>query len=340
MRLRDVVGQDHAVAALRRAAAAGRLPHAYLFDGPPSVGKRSTAVALAAALGCTEEPGEGCGDCETCRRIAAGIHPDVRTVEPETTQITKPQVDEVVALAQSRPHEAAARVMILRGADLMNDSAANCLLKTLEEPAPGNHIVLITTGAARLPSTIRSRTQRLRFPALGAPALMEIARRRGVDRAHAEVAAALADGSAARLLELAGEEGDGAAAWQTALGLLDAAAGERATDVFAASAAAAEQGERVGLLHTVSLLARLYRDALATAAGAPELVLLEERRTDIARLVGPDPATRVAPLRRALGAIQDTTAALHGNANLTLALDRMLLELRRAGVGARAAVVP
>ena len=215
MRFQELAGQDQATAILERAIAAGRVPHAYLFEGPAGVGKRSAAIGLAMALNCQGPPAldgasvatrgavTACGNCEACRRIAGGLHPDVVTFAPDGPQIVMEQAQEIVALGQRRPHEARARVIILDDADRLNASAANCLLKTLEEPSPGNHLVLVTTAPDRLLGTIRSRTQRVRFRRIPSAALLELGKRREIDRARAEVAAILADGSAARFLELA-----------------------------------------------------------------------------------------------------------------------------------------
>ena len=101
MRLRDIAGQDQATALLLRAVGSGRLAHAILFDGPDGVGKRSAALGLALALCCPEEPNQGCGACDVCRRILAGQHPDVRVLAPETNQFVLEQAKDIVALAST-----------------------------------------------------------------------------------------------------------------------------------------------------------------------------------------------------------------------------------------------
>src|SRR6185369_12623091 len=88
--LDDIAGQDRAVTTLRRALAAGRLGHAYLFAGPPGVGKRSTALGLALACVCAEAPGRGCGRCAECRLIGAGSHPDVFVEDLARAQLERP----------------------------------------------------------------------------------------------------------------------------------------------------------------------------------------------------------------------------------------------------------
>ncbi|HEY6477747.1 MAG TPA: DNA polymerase III subunit delta', partial [Polyangia bacterium] len=139
MRLGDLIGQDLARAALERAITAGRVAHAYVFEGPPGVGKRGAALGLAMALDCPKAPGTGCGACEVCRRIEAGLHPDVPAFGPSGPggQIVVDDIRAILALARTRPHEAPARVIVVDDADAMNPSSANGLLKTLEEPLGG-----------------------------------------------------------------------------------------------------------------------------------------------------------------------------------------------------------
>jgi len=325
VRLADLIGQDRATSALGRAVRGGHVPHAYLFEGPAGVGKRSAALALAMALDCAVAPGEGCGACETCRRIQAGLHPDVPTIASTavSSQIVIDDIKQVVALAQSRPHEAPARVIVIDGADAMNANAANGLLKTLEEPAPRNHLVLCSAAPERLPPTIRSRTQRVRFRALGPEALLAIAATHGLPRERAEVAVALADGSAARMLETAAS--DDTSAWQSVEELRAAVTAPGMSAAFDAAAGFGGERTKEGkqeLPRLVGLLARLYRDALVTAAGAPELALLAERARALAA-VGP------ARLCRALDAIVEADTALYANVNPTLALERLVLALKR-----------
>jgi DNA polymerase III subunit delta' len=333
MLLRDLAGQDRAVATLLRAVAAGRLAHACLFDGPESVGKRTAAVGLGLALGCAEQPGQGCGVCDTCRRIEAGRHPDVLTFAPATTQYLVEQAREIVALAATRPHEAPARVLILDRADCLNPSSANCLLKTLEEPCPGNHLVLVTSAPDRLLPTLRSRTQRVRFVALSTDALLQMAKARGAPAGRAETAAVLAGGQAGRLIE-ALEADTESSAW-TVVGDLRKAAGARgAAPIFDAAAEFSDKESRQDLPEALALLARLYRDALVSAVGAGDLARLRDRAAELDRL-----ATRaqrdydLSTLRRALAEVVAASTALGSNVNAVTALEKMLMELRPLEAG-------
>lgn len=330
MRLGDLIGQDLARAALERALGGGRVAHAYVFEGPPGVGKRSAALGLAMALDCPVAPGAGCGACEVCRRIEAGLHPDVPSFGPSGPggQIVIEDIRAILALARTRPHEAPARVIVVDDADAMNPNSANGLLKTLEEPLPGNHLVLCTAAAERLLPTVRSRAQRIRFRALGPAALAAIARARGIPESRAEIAAALADGSAARMLEAAVAEGAEAGLEEALSALRTAVATRGAGQLFdTALALTGEKEGKADLPRLVALLGGLYRDAMAVAAGAPELATLA-RAGDPQALAG----LGVDRLGRAVTAIVDVQLALQVNVNPTLALERLLIALKHQEV--------
>ena len=166
-------GQERAVAQLRRAIERNRVPHAYLFSGPPGAPLVDTALALAMALSCRRAPGEGCGDdpgamCEPCAKIATGIHPDVVTLVREgAAQIVPIESvrNQVIARIGFPPHEGEIRVFIVEEATALAPPAANALLKTLEEPPGRTLFVLCTTAPDQLLPTIRSRCQRVRLAA-------------------------------------------------------------------------------------------------------------------------------------------------------------------------------
>lgn len=347
MRLADLVGQEAARAALLGAVARGHVAHAYLFEGPPGVGKRNAALGLAMALDCPRSPPEetrsgtaasapGCGVCDVCRRIEAGLHPDVPTFGPSGPggQIVIEDARTILSLARTRPHEAPARVIIIDDADALNPNAANSLLKTLEEPLAGNHLVLCTTAPERLLPTIRSRAQRVRFRALAGPELLTLAAKHGVAPDRAEIAAALADGSAARLLEAARPDTADPAAdpvselAATLASLREAVATPAAAPVFDFAAGLGGEKARDQLAQLLRLTGRLYRDALHVAAGAPELAVLTEA-SGAGAAVGPLARLGTNKLNRALAAIVDTQLALAVNVNPTLALERLLLALKR-----------
>ncbi|TWT43796.1 DNA polymerase III subunit delta' [Phycisphaerae bacterium RAS1] len=214
MKLGDVLHQTSAVSLLRRALRSGRMPHAYLFDGPEGVGKERAALALAARLLCeAEQPApdaDACGECTACRLMAVGNHPDfhlvhrgLHKVHPERSVRVSKGLFLVVDLiryfviepAARTPQLGRRRVFVIRDAERMNDEAQNALLKTLEEPPGEACLVLITSSASRLLPTIRSRCQRVPFGGLPRTFVeAELARQCRVDAASATALAALADG--------------------------------------------------------------------------------------------------------------------------------------------------
>ena len=186
MRLSDVAGQPLAVGFLAGAIAAGKVGHAYLFYGPPGVGKRSAALAFATALNCRNprSPGEGCGECVPCREIEKGIFPDVALVVPEgedkrERSFHKDQIPDIIARASFTAHPDRTKVYILIDVHLMSGEAANRFLKMLEEPPPRTVWILLTTEPEAVLPTIRSRCQAVRFTLLPREALRELLRRRG-----------------------------------------------------------------------------------------------------------------------------------------------------------------
>ncbi len=219
------------MAQLRRSIERGRVPHAYLFSGPPGAPLVDAAHALAMALSCQRFPGEGCdadpaapdagnagdaggdgdgGMCVACAKIASGIHPDVVTLVREgAAQIVPIESvrSQVIARIGFPPHEGPLRVFIVEEATALAPPAANALLKTLEEPPGRALFVLCTTAPDQLLPTIRSRCQRVRFAAGSAlPADADPARAERVAVLGAELAGDVHDSSLpARIAEAKGD---------------------------------------------------------------------------------------------------------------------------------------
>ncbi|WP_137122298.1 DNA polymerase III subunit delta' [Segeticoccus rhizosphaerae] len=202
----DVIGQQPTVETLQRAVAEpGSMTHAWLFTGPPGSGRSVAARAFAAALEC---PDDGCGTCRECRTARDGSHADVMVVATEGLSIQVKQARELVQLAAHRPSVGRWRVVIVEDADRLTESAADALLKSLEEPTPRTVWVLCAPSLEDVIITIRSRSRhvRLRTPPVEAVADL-LVRRDGIDRPMALYAARAAQSHVGLARRLARDDG-------------------------------------------------------------------------------------------------------------------------------------
>jgi DNA polymerase-3 subunit delta' len=328
--------------------------HAYLFHGPRGVGKRTAALAFAAAL---------LGDE---RRVLGRrpVHPDLRVVEPLGDMI---RIDEVRALHHDlhmRPFEGSRRVYLLLGADLLNEDAADALLKDLEEPPGYATIVLVADELGPLPPTILSRCQLVPFRRLSERAVRAWIAERAADLADAETlalarvaggrldrAGALLDPQArarrAALLEVARaayrdpafETSDAAQAVLAdgaARGAEAKAAEEEAIADLELTVREAEQrvrraqrgAERESLLTSLEELAAWYRDLVVVAAGAERAAVhadrLDDLREDVALGVARGAEDAAALCREVWRAAEEF------NVNTSLTLEALFTRIRRA----------
>jgi DNA polymerase-3 subunit delta' len=215
-----LVGHVGAVAQIVDAMRAGRLHHAWLVTGKPGIGKATLAFRFARGLLAGGTPDDALGLPEKSpafRRIAAGTHADLLTVEREWDPKRKKLrgeiiVDDVRGIADflhRTPAEGGWRVVVLDGAEDLNRNAANALLKMLEEPPRRAVLILVCSAAGRLLPTIRSRCRRLRLDPLSEDEMARLLATALPDTRADERArlAALAEGSPGRALQLAGEGG-------------------------------------------------------------------------------------------------------------------------------------
>ena len=144
-----------------------RLPHALLLGGPNGVGKRRFAKAVAHSLLCEKpESANPCGECRHCHFNLAGMHPDLKIIEPEEAgkQIKVDQVRGILNFIAQTSQQGGYKVVIIEPAESMNVNAANALLKSLEEPTEDTIILLVSDAVGTLLPTIRSRCQLVNFP--------------------------------------------------------------------------------------------------------------------------------------------------------------------------------
>lgn len=224
----------------------GRLAHAYLFVGPPGVGKSLFAHELAKAMLCERNAAvenlQACDECTSCILFAAGTHPDFFMVRPPQDKRELP-IELMRELCQDFGLKAArggAKVAIVEDADAMNEEAANCFLKTLEEPPPHSLFILIGGSPDRQLPTILSRSHIVRFPPLPDDVVDQVLAEQGVEASQRPRLVEAADGSAGQALALADE-----GLWKFRRMMLEGF-GRPRIDVVALSRAFVELAEEAG----------------------------------------------------------------------------------------------
>jgi DNA polymerase-3 subunit gamma/tau len=162
----DLVGQQHVTETLKNAIKNDRVAHAYIFSGARGVGKTTAARILAKALNCVKGPtATPCGECDSCKEIAAGTSLDVIEIDAASNRGID-QIRELREMVKYAPAASRSKVVILDEAHMLTGEASNALLKTLEEPPDRVIFVMATTQPEDLVDTIRSRSQHFHFRAL------------------------------------------------------------------------------------------------------------------------------------------------------------------------------
>lgn len=338
----DVVGQDRAVAHL---VAAAKAPvHAYLLVGPAGTGTREAARSFAAALLCADG---GCSNCEICRRVVAGVHPDVRFFERTGASLRVEEIKPILEAASLSPAEAPRKVLVLVDFHLVAEQYPR-LLKTIEEPPATTVFVVLAEQVPPELSTIASRCVRIDFPPAPEKAVREALVAGGVDATVAAEAAAASGGRMDRARLLASDPGfaERREAWRAVPGRLDGTGATAATLADQLLAGLESMLEPLAARHAEELVAlaeraRLYGDQPGVRKDTEARHKREERRlrTDelrfgLSALAGAyrdrlasdrSPAEALA----ALDAIATANEALIRNPNTTLLLQALLVRLGR-----------
>lgn len=320
-----IVGYNWLVQQLQHAVATGVLSQSLLITGPESIGKRTLALAIAEALLC-EAPDplqRPCGLCSACRRAAAGNHPDLRLVEPETEGrgVKIEQIRDMERFLSLTPNAGAHKITVIANVELMNPNAGNALLKTLEEPPAYAHLILLATDADTLLPTIVSRSQHLPLrpldDAIIAQALME---RWGVEEAQGLRLARLSGGRmgwAVRALTDPAHLQEMEAALGQLFALLQ-------MDLPARFELAQTLAQNSGGLSQLLEYWRLgWRDVLMLQQANPQELMFLEQRAALEALAS---RLNVAGTTRMLHLLTETQANLLRNANTRLLLETLFLD--------------
>lgn len=347
-----LIGNQRVKEILRRMLAARRVPGALLFAGIEGIGKKLFALELAKALNCRAPKGvEACDACSSCVRIQTSKfpdhdsddankkkiifseHADVALVRPFNKIIRVDQMRELEREANFRPYEGAARIFIIEDADRLNEQSSNALLKTLEEPPPTTHLLLVTSRPDALLPTIRSRCQTLRFEPLAAPVIEEhLARMQKKTPARdAQLRARAAQGSIGRALSLDLESYR--AQREMMLGVLVALTTEpdRAR-ILRASEELTDPKRKDEYEPRLDVLVNLIHDAWELSLGAPRDKIVNSDLVEQLAQIG----SRLESRRAAgwLAQIEQHRRGLSVNINRKVATDALLLGMAAGSEGA------
>lgn len=332
MSFNSILGQGQAKHIIAKALQHGALPHAYLFYGPESIGKRLLARQLAKALNCTEQgPADACDACQSCIKIEQNIHPDFFLLAPaKSTPTAREAVIKIDAVRnlQSKlgyfPYEGRTKVAIIDSVEKMNPQASNSFLKTLEEPPSSTLLILITASPNQLLPTLVSRCQGIRFHPLPPESIKEILlNQTATDRmepSEVELRVLRSKGQVSRALDE--NVAEIAQQRQELIDLLEHLSWDRIDLLFQWSKARARDKDRV--TEVLEELMGLLRDiAFLKTQNNSELLL----NRDVAHLLRPLAAKKsLAGLLKFMDGVQQTLHALSGNANVQLSLENMLLQ--------------
>ncbi|MFC1993509.1 ATP-binding protein [Chloroflexota bacterium] len=336
----QVIGQDRAVSLLQNSMERGTLAHAYLLAGPPHVGKMTLALNLAQAVNCdTEAP--PCGECASCQKIASGKHADVQIIglaSNGNSAETKPQaeigIDQIREVQHSSslpPFEGRYKVFIIDEAEHLSIEAANCLLKTLEEPVGNALFILLATSGSLLPDTVVSRCQQLELPPLASGEVeAALDSRWGIEVQKARLLARLCRGRLGWALSAAGDDSllqQRAEKLDRLLEVISAGFDER----FAyAAQLAAQFGQSRGAVHEVlDLWVVWWRDLLLIKTGCGDAITNVDLET---RLVDQANGYSLAQIKAVIDSILAAGEQLEQNVNPQLVLEMVMLNIpkRRA----------
>jgi DNA polymerase-3 subunit delta' len=339
----QVVGHEKAVALLARSLEKDMLSHAYLFFGPPQVGKMTLALNLAQSVNCVESSSSRpCGECSQCLRIAAGQHSDVQVIDLVENasgsgirkEIGIDQVREVQHSATLKPYEGKYRVLIFQEASLLSAEASNALLKLLEEPPESVLFILLTSSGESIFPTIVSRCQLVDLKPLPLDTISrELQEVLDTPPQEAMDLARLSKGRIGWALEAAKNPKlmeDYTAELGRMASLLDDTLEERFA--YAEEVAALCARDRDKALERLKLAVSWWRDLLVLKNGNGEFISNVPATEALQR------HARWISMPQVIGAIkkiQDTMSYLDGNINPRLALEVLMLSLPRGEEGSR-----
>jgi DNA polymerase-3 subunit delta' len=321
----NLIGHEWAVDMLRKHILNGTTRHAYLFAGPPGLGRRTLALRFAQVLNCQTpvEVGIPCGECRNCKQMAAMQHPDLTIVQAETEggTLKVDQIREARRLLVLKPYQADYRVALFLRFQEANENAANALLKTLEE-APSYAVLILTAdNPEQLLPTIVSRCEVLRLRPLPVEEVQRELETRGLGTERAKLVAHISGGRFGYALRLINDES-----------LLEKRE-ERLNDLQSLISASRVEKfayadklsrDKESMRQAVLIWLSYWRDVMLRSARAETPLVNVDRNVEIEDLAG---RLGLSTARTVVGALETVLEKMERNVNSRLLAEVMLMDL-------------
>ena len=330
-----ITGQEDVVSLLSRGLEKKSLAHAFLISGPPHIGKMTLAVDIAQAVNCLKIP-PPCGKCQSCLKIQQGKHADVHVIslaaqndEEEGKTRTEISIDDIRQIQHAvslPPFEGKHKAFIIDDAESMSIEAANCLLKTLEEPVTQAVFMLLTTNASLIPETIVSRCQKISLKPIEASEIEKILiTDYDIDSQKAAVLSRLSHGCFGWALSAAQDEKILEDYFEKRSRVLEAmAASLQERFSYAGTLSTQFSRDRASVYDIMDIWLDIWRDLLLLKTELPDSV----NNIDIAGQLKQWAATiGLNAIRDSIQAIQEAKIQLALNANARLVLEVMMLDI-------------
>jgi len=337
----QVVGQAKAVSFLQHSLEKQALAHAYLLVGPPHTGKMTLAINLAQALNCemSEPP---CGKCTSCQKIASGKHADIQIIgltsngnSADTKNRTEIGIDQIRQIQHSAglpPFEGRYKVFIIDGAEFLSNEAANCLLKTLEEPEDKVIFILLTADERLLPATVISRCQRLELAPLAAAELETTLNRNwGIESETAKLLAKLSHGCLGWAILANLDSGLLQQRTERIEKLIDIINADYEERFAYATQLATQFSQNRGTVHEIlQLWLDWWRDLMLIKASSSDIITNIDFKTTLVKMAKKYSLTQI---KNFVTSIQEAEEQLRQNANPRLVLEVLMLDMPRRNHG-------
>ena len=329
-RFSEITGCKAQINGLKQAVISARVAHAYLFSGPSGVGKKTTALALAASLLCDHnQAGDACGNCASCRQVMHDNHPDLYVIIPDGASIKIEQIRDLQQKARYKSYQNKHQIFIIDPAEAMTRESANCFLKILEEPPEQTIFILISAQPDLLLPTVISRCQPMSFKELSLEEISSLLiKLAGITGEKARLAAQLAQGSIGSALSYINDD--------TQLKLRDLVISLAESTRRSAIPRLLQEVEdilkkKINVREMLEMLLLWYRDLLIWKFSHNEKLVFNRDKLEI--IAAEAQHYTVETLVSAVEMSEKTKYNLTRNANRRAALDVLLLSLTRFGRG-------